>query len=44
MELRIRKIEKIAFNSPQLQLGVYEYYGMALAQKFEKLLLMRNLG
>jgi hypothetical protein len=35
MELRIRKIEKISFNSPQLQLGVYKYYGLALAQNLK---------
>jgi hypothetical protein len=35
MELRIRKIEKISFNSPQLQLEVYEYYGLALAQNLK---------
>jgi hypothetical protein len=34
MELRNRKIEKISFNSPQLQLGGYKYYGLALATKF----------
>jgi hypothetical protein len=33
--LRIRKIEKISFNSPQLQLGVYKYYGLALAQNLK---------
>jgi len=31
-KLRIRKIEKFSFNSPQLQLGFYEYYELALAK------------
>jgi hypothetical protein len=34
-KLRVRKIEKFSFNSPQLQLGVYEYYEMALAQNLK---------
>jgi hypothetical protein len=34
-DLSIRKIEKISFNSPQLQLGVYEYYGLASAQNLK---------
>jgi hypothetical protein len=34
-KLRIRKIEKISFNSPQLELGVYKYYGLALAQNLK---------
>jgi hypothetical protein len=41
-EIMHKKIEKIYFNSPQLQLGVYKYYRLALAKKIEQIFQMQN--